>query len=109
MAETEEPIEPDAARRQNRRAREFQYLYGELPPRIQALGIKAFELFEANPLHPSLALHRLKNNSKGSHRDDSYAVSITTRYRAVYFTDGDTNVWYWVGTHAEYNRFTGGK
>ena len=31
------------------------------------------------------------------------------RYRAVYIVDGDANVWYWVGTHADYDRFTGGK
>ena len=67
------------------------------------------DLFLEDPAHPLLGLHRLKNNSKGQHKDSNYAVSITMRYRAVYFVYGDANVWYWVGTHADYDRFTGGK
>ena len=29
------------------------------------------------------------------------------QYRAIYVEVGDTNVWYWIGTHAAYNHFTG--
>ncbi len=103
MAESDGHPEPDGVQR-NVRTREFRYLYGELPPRIQALGVKIFGLYLDNP---SLGLHRLKDNSKGSHKDGSHAVSINAQYRAVYFVNGGVNVWYWVGTHAQYNRFTG--
>lgn len=108
MAEEREPLNDMAPIvRRNVRTREFRYLYGELPPRIRILGLKTYELFLENPRHPSLALHALKDNIKGSHKDGSFAVSITMRYRAIYFVDGDVNVWYWVGSHADYNRFTG--
>jgi hypothetical protein len=31
------------------------------------------------------------------------------QYRAVYFVAPDgVNIWYWVGTHAEYDTLTGG-
>jgi hypothetical protein len=31
------------------------------------------------------------------------------QYRAIYAVADGKNVWYWVGTHAEYDIFTGGK
>lgn len=31
------------------------------------------------------------------------------QYRAIYFVQGEINVWYWIGTHAAYKRFTGSK
>lgn len=53
----------------------------------------------------------LDDTKKGKHVPGSYSVSITMQYRAIYFLDVETkqNVWYWVGTHAEYDRFTGRK
>ena len=60
MAEEGEPLEDiSPAVRRNVRTREFRYLYGELPVRIQALGLKTYELFLENPRHHSLALHAL--------------------------------------------------
>lgn len=35
------------------------------------------------------------------------SVSITMQYRAIYVVDGDTNVWYWIGSHSDYNNFIG--
>jgi hypothetical protein len=31
------------------------------------------------------------------------------QYRAIYVVDEETdqNVWYWIGTHAQYEKFTG--
>ena len=37
----------------------------------------------------------------------SFSVSVTMNYRAIFFLDGPVNVWYWIGTHADYDRFTG--
>jgi hypothetical protein len=37
----------------------------------------------------------------------SRSVAITRRYRAIYVVDGDTNVWYWCGSHEDYNNFVG--
>ncbi len=41
-------------------------------------------------------------------RPASFSVSITMPYRAVYAVTADgVNLWYWVGTHADYNRLLG--
>lgn len=31
------------------------------------------------------------------------------QYRAVYYKDGGVNVWYWIGTHAQYDKLVGKK
>ena len=48
--------------------------------------------------------------------EDAYKVGIkvkigpiTMQYRAIYVVDGNTNVWYWCGSHNDYDNFTGGK
>ena len=91
----------------NVRNSRYRYLFGELPQDIHKLATKAFRLFCDDPNHRSLRLHKLKDNNKGNHLPDSFSVSINMQYRAIYFIDHNTNVWYWVGTHAAYNQFTG--
>jgi len=92
----------------NRRTRGFRALFDELPKGIQQLAKFAFGLFLANPYHPSLRRHTLDDNRKGRHRCGSVSVSITMQYRAIYVEVDGVNVWYWVGTHAQYKVFTGG-
>ena len=57
--------------------------------------------------HSSLHNHPLDDTRQGRHRKNSRAVWITLRYRAIYVVDGETNVWYWIGSHEDYNIFTG--
>jgi hypothetical protein len=78
-----------------------------LPPRIQEAARDAFRLFLQNPNAPALENHTLKDTKKGRHQKGSRAVSVTLRYRAIYVVDGPTNVWYWIGSHEDYNNFTG--
>ena len=105
------PPSPDSMNltpaQRNVRVSLFRFYFDELPQDIQKLATKAFKLFCVNPYHPSLRWHKLKDNKKGSHYPYSFSVSINMQYRAIYFVGNSTNVWYWVGTHAAYNQFTG--
>jgi hypothetical protein len=94
---------------QNRRKKSYRDSCGKLPTGIQRLAKEAFKKFEANPLDPALENHELDDINRGRHKLGSRAVSITQRYRAIYVIDGDTNVWYWIGSHEDYNNFTGRK
>lgn len=91
----------------NVRDSRYRYLLGELPEEIHKLASKAFKLFCVDPSHRSLRLHQLKDSRKGNHHPGSFSVSINMQYRAIYFIENNTIVWYWVGTHAAYNQFTG--
>jgi hypothetical protein len=93
----------------NRRLPDFFERFGRLSASDRAAAKKAFLLFIRNPRHPSLRLHALRDNAKGRHRKGSLSVSVTKTLRAVYVVNDGVNDWYWIGTHAEYDAFTGVK
>ncbi len=90
----------------NRRNREFRELDAALPAAIREAARRKFILFVANPRQPSLRLHKLKPHGPGNRMVERFSVTVTPRYRALFFIDGPVNVWYWIGTHADYDRFT---
>ena len=47
--------------------------------------------------------------ARGSIGRESISVSVTIGYRAIYVVRNNGNVWYWIGTHADYDKFTGRK
>jgi hypothetical protein len=69
--------------------------YHELPKEIQKAALKQYNLWLQDPHHPSLRFKKV-----GSH----WSVRVTDDYRSVGIMDGDTVIWYFIGTHAEYNR-----
>lgn len=93
----------------NCRTRGFKELFAKFPKRAQELATAAFRQFVADPDHPSLRRHPLEDSDKGRHRAGSFSVSITMRYRAIYAVDGTVNVWYWIGSHNDYENFIGKK
>jgi len=101
---------PISFRQRNRTTQEYRDQYAKLPRQIQDLVRSACRLFDNNPQHPSLRHHELEDRKTGNQKPGSFSVSITMQYRAIYVVGDDgANVWYWIGTHAEYKRFTGGK
>ncbi len=82
-------------------------MYAALPGSIQQAAIAAFAMFLLNPDHPGLRRHSLKTTRKGQHQPGSFSVRVTFGYRAIYFTNNGVNVWYWIGSHADYDAFTG--
>ena len=72
----------------------FWEAYARLPDTIRALADKNFALLKENPQHPSL--HFKKTGRYWSAR-------VGIRYRALAAeTDGDL-VWFWIGSHADYD------
>lgn len=76
--------------------RQFRDLFRELPAEIRAEGRKAYGLFKHNPKHPSLQFKKLLG--------DIWSARITLDYRAVGVMDRGEIVWYWVGTHTDYDK-----
>lgn len=74
---------------------EFWERYAALPEEVRKNADKAFALLKENPRHQSL--HFKKVGSLWSAR-----VGLHHRALAVHETDGFT--WFWIGTHAEYDR-----
>jgi len=76
--------------------------YDALPPHIRQQAEKNFELLKANPEHPSLQL-------KSVGRFWSARVGLSWRALAVKVPESETLVWFWIGSHAEYDRLVGRK
>jgi hypothetical protein len=93
----------------NVRTAGYHRLLESLPPVVRLNADAAFRTFVANPDHPALRRHPLDDTHRGRHRSGSWSVSVNMKYRALYVVDGDTNVWYWIGSHADYDSLTGRK
>lgn len=78
--------------------RRFWKNFEKLPPAVQDLARKKYALWKRNPFHPSLAFEERRNGI--------CVVRIGNSYRALGLREGDLIVWFWIGTHEEYNRFT---
>jgi hypothetical protein len=97
---------PSSFRERNQTSRNFRDQYALLPELVQLAVREACKLFDSNPAHPSLRHHRLKDTKQSKHPVDSYSVSPTMQYRALYTVRGGINVWFWIGTHADYKGYT---
>ncbi len=78
----------------------FRKLLAALPPDIQAQAVAAFERFLVDPFDPSLSLKRLQGSAT------LYSARIGLHYRALARRDGDRFTWFWIGSHADYDRLT---
>ncbi|NOY43515.1 MAG: hypothetical protein GXP26_16975 [Planctomycetes bacterium] len=77
---------------------EFWQCYHRLPKTVQSLADKNFLLLKSNLAHPSLHFKKV-----GRYR----AVRVGAHYRALAVEAGKDLVWFWVGSHAEYDRILG--
>lgn len=77
---------------------DFWSCYHALPVSIRELADKSFALLKADPTHPSLHFKKVGR---------FWAARVGLHYRAVAVEASDGLVWFWVGTHAEYDRLVG--
>lgn len=82
----------------HRASPDFWACYGQLPAEIRILADRAFALLKADPHHPSLHFKRA-----GEFR----SVRVGLYYRALGVALPDGVLWFWIGTHAIYDRMLG--
>jgi len=75
----------------------FWKCFRALPRDIQDKEKDAYTLFREDPWYPSLNFKRVHSSLP------IYSVRITKDYRGVGTLSGEKIVWFWAGTHAEYN------
>jgi hypothetical protein len=76
--------------------------YHELPVEIRELARKTYALFRNNPAHPSLNFKRVHSY------EPVYSVRVARGYRALGLLEGGEITWFWIGTHAGYDRLLTG-
>ena len=77
---------------------DFWFCYRNLPEDIQQLADKAYSLLRSNPRHPSLQFKKV---------GDLWSARINLNYRALAVKTSDGYVWFWLGTHKEYEKLLG--
>jgi len=73
-------------------------MYAMLPADIRRQAREAYRRFQANPFHPSLHFHELQGYP------GLWSARITLSYRAVCRREGETLYWFWIGSHADFDR-----
>ena len=76
----------------------FWAAYRDLPTDVQETARKAYRLFRENPQHPSLQFKKIHS------REQIYSVRISLGYRAVGLLENNGVTWFWIGSHAAYDR-----
>lgn len=81
----------------SRTTAEFRKLFANLPEQIQEQTRAAYRQFKEDPNYPSLRFKKVHPELP------IYSVRIGRNYRAVGQLDGDTVIWVWIGSHADYD------
>ncbi|MBN1901448.1 hypothetical protein JW926_09025 [Candidatus Sumerlaeota bacterium] len=75
----------------------FREAFAKLPQEIQEQARKTYRKFKQDPWHPSLHFKKIHASIP------IYAVRVGKGYRAVGQKSSDAVVWFWIGSHEDYN------
>ena len=75
--------------------RKFWSLYDKLPNEAQKIADNAYKLLKNNPTHPSLHSKKV---------GQYWSVRVGISYRALGIEVKGGILWFWIGTHAEYDK-----
>ncbi len=82
----------------SRTTSQFRKAFAKLPKQTQAQTREAYRQFKQDPAHPSLRFKKIHSELP------IYSARISKSYRAVGQLDEDTVIWFWVGSHADYDK-----
>lgn len=82
----------------SRTTERFRTALADLPAPIRHQARSAYQLFRQNPAHPSLRFRQVHPTQP------IFSARINLDYRAVGIRDGATIIWFWIGSHDEYER-----
>jgi hypothetical protein len=72
----------------------FWAAYEKLPEQVRELADRNYALLKADPRHPSLHLKKIGR---------FWSVRVWLRYRALAVEVEDGLLWFWIGSHADYD------
>ena len=80
----------------------FRQAFAKLPEQVQKQARTAYRQFKKDPGHPSLRFKKVHP------RLPIYSTRISKNYRAVGQLDGSTIIWFWLGSHTDYEKLLSG-
>ena len=82
----------------SRTTRRYRDLLAALPASVRRQARSAYRQFVRNPSHPGLRFKQVCPSPP------TYSARVGSGHRAVGGLEGDTVVWYWIGSHADYDK-----
>lgn len=76
---------------------DFRKCFNKIPERIQRLARKNYKIWKKNPNHPSLDFKLVGK------RLPAYSIRVGIGWRSIGVKENDTIVWFWIGSHEDYN------
>ena len=82
----------------SRRTERFRRAFEKLPESVQKQAREAYVLFEQDPSHPSLRFKRVHPSRP------IYSARVSQQYRALGVLADDEIIWFWIGSHDDYEK-----
>ena len=76
----------------------FRKALAALPEHVRAQARLAYRLFQQNPWHPSLQFKQVHPTQP------IFSARVGLGYRALGVREGEEIIWFWIGSHPEYDR-----
>jgi plasmid maintenance system killer protein len=76
----------------------FRKAFDNLPENIKKSAKKNYSLWRNDPFHNSLKFKRI------SQTKDIYSIRIGKGWRALGLKKDEYMIWFWIGSHSEYDR-----
>lgn len=76
----------------------FWDLLSVLPSHVRRQARDAYQLFQQNPAHPGLRFKKIYPDPP------IYSARVGIGYRAAGVLKDGTIVWFWIGSHADYDK-----
>ena len=82
----------------SRTSKRFRQCFEKLPTQVQSEARDAFRFFQKDSSYQSL------NFKKVHSREPIYSVRINLNYRALGRKEGHEIMWFWIGSHDDYEK-----
>jgi hypothetical protein len=86
----------------SRATADFWACFAKFPPRVQQTARSTYAMWSADQRHPSLHCKPVPTAS-----EDVWSVRFGIHWRALGVREGGTMIWFWIGSHADYDRLIG--
>lgn len=73
----------------------FWRSYENLPDEVRRVADSSFQLLRTDPHHPSIHFKKVGR---------FWSARVGLHYRALAVEQGEDIVWFWIGSHAEYDQ-----
>lgn len=73
----------------------FWDAYDRLPAFVKKVADENYQLLKIDPFHPSLHFKKIGR---------LWSVRVGIKYRALGVQEGEAVVWFWIGTHSDYDK-----